>query len=57
MVWNVVGTLSSDLSKSTLPALMSALRGPSSENFSFCQCPKADSTDKYINRVVSHAGF
>lgn len=52
-----VGTLQSDLSKSTLPDLMSDLRGPSSKHFSSCQCPKADSADKYINRVVSHAGF
>lgn len=52
-----VGALQSDLSKSTLPDLMLALRGPSSEHFSSCQCPKADSADKYINRMVSHAGF
>lgn len=52
-----VGALHSDLSKSTLPDLMSALCGPNSEHFSSCQCPKADSEDKYINKVVSHAGF
>lgn len=52
-----VGALQSDLSKNTLPDLMSDLCGPSSEHFSSCQCPKADSADKYINRVVFHAGF